>query len=367
MKIQCTQENLQKAINIVSHTTSKFSNLPILNNILISASKDGIFLSATNLEIGVKTKIRGKIDKEGEFTVDSKIFSECISFLPSENIELFLEENNLVIKCGNYKTKLRGQSAEEFPIIPVMKKEKGVYISGEGLKRAINQTVFSASSEDIRPELNGVYFNINKNMLILAATDSYRLAEKNITGIKNESGDIQVIVPVKAVVEMERILSSENSDEVKLIFEESQIQIETNDTVLVSRVIEGKFPDYSQIIPDSFSTTAEFDKNKLINSIKIASIFSRDGTKGINLKFEGNGKLKINSLDSRVGEQESVIEGNINGDSFDLVLNFKYLLEGVQSIQGGKVGFYISSSTSPVIIKDPSDNDFLYLVMPIKH
>ncbi|KKP91849.1 MAG: polymerase III subunit beta protein [Parcubacteria group bacterium GW2011_GWA2_36_10] len=286
MKLTCTQENLNKGLSLVSHIANKNNNLPILNNVLLKADKNGLLLVTTDLEIGIKAFVRGKVDEEGEFTVGAKLLNDFVSLVPKENIDLELKENTLKIKSKNQKTNIKGLEAEDFPLIPEIEKENEVELNMNDFKTALSQLVFSASLDSSRLEINAVFFNFLKNELVLAATDSYRLAEKKL--VINSGQEKELIVPLKTIQELLRILNDQNNQALKIYFNENQIMFVFDGVELISRVVSGKYPDYQQIIPKSFNTEAKFAVNQLVPAIKSAALFCKPGINDVRLSIANN-------------------------------------------------------------------------------
>ena len=283
MKLSCTQENLNKGLGLVSHIANKNNNLPILNNVLLKAGKNGLTLVTTDLEIGIKVFVRSKTEEEGEFTVAAKLLNEFVGLLPRENINLELKDASLYIKSQNQKTNIQGLEAEDFPLIPEIEKENEIELNINEFKTALSQLVFAASLDGSRVEINAVNFNFAKDELIIAATDSYRLAEKKIK--INNGQEKSLIVPLKTIQELVRILNDQGDKKLKLYFNENQIMFVFEGVELISRVVEGRYPDYQQIIPDSFVTTAKCPVNKLVPAIKSAALFCKQGINDVRLSL----------------------------------------------------------------------------------
>ena len=259
MKFTCTQENLYRGLSRVAHVANKSATLPILNNVLIRAEDGGINLNTTNLEIGIKTLIRGKVKEGGEFTTQAKLLFDYVALLPKENIEIELNEQTLHLTCQNYKTSIKGLPTTDFPVIPEITKEKAVKIKSSTLKRALTQVIFAVTLDESRPEISGVLLSFSGNILTLVGTDSYRLAEKKIKIESELPSDLKVIVPLKTMQEVLRILTDETDQEVVIYINESQILFQLDSEVeLISRLIDGNYPDYEQIIPTANKTTAKF-------------------------------------------------------------------------------------------------------------
>jgi len=375
MRLISTQENLKKALLITSHGTGKNINLPILSNILIRAKKGVIELISTNLEIGIIYQLRGKIEEEGEFTVDSKIITEYINLLPEENILLeVLEDGDLQVECLNYQTKVRGESAQEFPLIPNVDQSNYYYCQADELRQALNSVIFASSTSDNRVELAGVLFNFEDDELTLAATDSYRLAEKKLNiKAKNEFVKQRVIIPSRTIQELLRILSSYSSeglnaggDEgVKIAVSDNQILFSIDSVELVSRLISGQYPDYKQIIPDKTQTTVRVKRSDLLRAVKATAIFSKIGINDINLElFEG--KIIISASSGQTGESRVEIDADISGNNNEIAINYRYLVDGLNILNSEEATIEINSSNTPCMLTSETDPSYCYVVMPIK-
>ena len=377
MKIISLQENLKKGISIVSHITSKNINLPILNNILIKTNEGNIDLIATNLEIGIIHSIRGKIEEDGEITVDAKIINEYINFLPSEKISFKVKDEDIKIECNNYKTKIKGESAKEFPLLPEVEDSNVFSISLNDFKKSLSQVVFAVSKSESRVELSGVLFEINNNKLTVVSTDSYRLAERsvdiNIEKDKNIDDLNKIIIPAKTAQEVLRVASSLSDDldssekKVKIYFNENQIIFELDETKIISRLISGQYPDYKQIIPEKRETEVVINRQELIRAIKASSIFSKNSINDININIDKEkNNIVVSSLSSQTGESVINLSGSVNGKDNDITLNFRYLLDGLNNISSDNVRVNVIDNNTPCIIKSEKDDSYLYIVMPIK-
>jgi DNA polymerase-3 subunit beta len=375
MKISSLQENLKNGLSIVNQIAGKNVNLPILNNILIKAREDGIQLIATDLEVGVISMIRGKIEEEGDFTVESKIISDYIALLPNKKIDIELKENSLNVRCDNYKTTINGQGAEDFPLIPTI--ERDVYFKADIdlFKKALAQVLFATSNSETRVELTGVFFDFDGEQLVLAATDSYRLAEKKLKiGTNNKDIKKKIIVPAKTLQHLLKILSSvriedlsNENKEIQFYISENQILFIVGQTELISRLIDGQYPDYKQIIPINFSTKAIVAKNELLRAVKAAAIFSKTGTNDINIDLPaGANKLIITSVSNQAGENISELDIEMTGQDNGVVLNHRYLLDGINNITSDNIVLNISDSNTPCVITAEKEGDYLYVIMPIK-
>jgi len=373
MKFITLKENLKQGLSIVAHLTSKNINLPILNNILIKAKKEGIELIATNLEISVNHFLRGKIELEGETTVDSKIINEYISLLPEDKIEVELEKDELKISCQNYKTKIKTQEASDFPTLPNIINDNCYKLNLNDFRDSLSEVSFAVSYNENRPELSGVLFSFQDNLLTLVGTDSYRLSEKKIN-YKNDNTveEKKVIIPLKTIQELSRILNNfkseeqiDDSQDIKISLTENQIFFSFGSTNLVSRIIIGNYPDYKQIIPKNEKVKIEINRSSFVKAIKAAGIFSKTGINDISIAFKKN-EVTISSSSSQAGENKVSLEADILGEEDEVFVNFKYLLDGLNNIKSEQVIIKIIDNNYPCIILPKNIDNFLYLVMPIK-
>ncbi|MFA6547989.1 MAG: DNA polymerase III subunit beta [Candidatus Magasanikbacteria bacterium] len=373
MKITCTKENLSKALSIVGGIANKNTTLPILGNVLIKADDQNTEIITTNLELAIIAHIRSKVDEPGSFTVPSRTITDFVSLLSDEKIEMEVKENELVITCGKSSTKIKGTPADEFPVIPSVNTGNGFLFNAEQLKNGLGQTVSSLAKSEIRPELSGMYFGFNTSYyagLIMAATDSYRLAEKKIKILQGE-GEFKIIVPGRTTQEIIHILSLADNDEqeknVRVLVGENQIAMHYGNIQLVSRLVEGNYPDYAQIIPKEFKTSAVFDTNKMSKEIKMASLFTTIGVNAISCQINSReGVMKLASTSSQTGEYSSEISAEINGDDNSIMLNHRYVLDGLNNIKSEMSTIKIINADSPCLFVPSNDDSFVYIVMPIR-
>jgi len=366
MKFSCTQENLNKGLSIVSHIASKNVTLPILSNVLIRAEQGQIKLSATNLEIGVFCALRGKIEEEGSFTVQARLLSDYINLLPNVRIDFRLEDGSLHIESEAGKTIIKGSPADEFPLIPQVEKKIGHELGAKTFRRAVGQVIFAAAFDESRPEISGVFMNFDKNELVLAATDSYRLAEKRIDLERAAKTAKSVIVPVKTLQELIRIVDDE-VEKVEIYLSENQILFNFDEVGIISRLIEGQYPNYQQIIPREKQTVVKLNGQELIKAVKSASLFCKPGINDVGLEVNtADKKVVVSAFNTQVGENVTTLLGEVSGENNSIVFNYRYLLDGLQNIDDENVFLELNNSASPGVIKPESKTDYIYLIMPIK-
>lgn len=374
MKITSLQENLKSGLLITSHIAGKNVNLPILNNILIEARDGNIRLTSTDLEIGITSVIRGKVEKEGVFTVDAKVISEFISLLPNNKVEMEQKDNNFLVKSENYKTVIKGQGAEDFPLIPRVEKKEYFRVKAADFRKALSQVIFAVSNSETRIELTGVLLNFQKDKFYLAATDSYRLAEKEIKVESNTKAEKKIIIPAKTLQELMRIMSAVKSEDlndenanIEFYLSDNQVSFTIANTELISRLIEGQYPDYQQIIPTKSETTAMIGRDELVRAVKAAAIFSKTGINDINLDFPvGKNKIIISSASSQTGENITELDAIVNGNDNGIVVNYRYLLDGINSIEGDNIKISVINGNTPCVLRPEKDSGHVYIIMPIK-
>lgn len=372
MKFICTRENLAGALGLITGVAGKNINLPILGNVLIKADGQKVELIATNLELAIISNLRAKVENTGSFTVPARTLSDFVNLLSEEKVDVSLKGSDLEVACGKSTTKIKGAPAEEFPVVPAVGEGKGFLLDAESLKSGLGQVVYAAAKNEIRPELAGVlfFFNEEKGFVKMAATDSYRLAEKKIKILQGEE-QARIIVPARAAAEMGHVLSSSKSLDsernVRLIITESQIILRYNEVELISRLVEGQYPDYTQIIPKEFAVTAEFYNEKMIKEIKAASLFTTMGVNAVSLSLNsGSGSIAISSTSTQTGEYKSEINAEIKGGSNETLLNHRYVLDGLASIAAEKTILKLINTDSPCVFAPKDDDSYLYIVMPIR-
>lgn len=386
MKLICTQENFKKALFNSEKITSKQNTLPILNNILLEADKKFFKISATNLEIGIEIKIGAKVEKEGRITIPARLLSNFSSNLSGgENIELETVEQNLKIKNGQTKAIIKGFSVEDFPLIPQKSAEAILKINTETLKNIFLKIFTSVAHNEARQELTGVNVIFKEKKLLFAATDGFRLAEYVLKITENEINkenyeaflekNKSVIIPAGTIAELNKIISNlSESSVVEIIIEEGQIFFEFAGIKMVSRLINGKYPEYKHIMPQSYKTTIIGDKKILQNALKMASVFADSKANEVVFKIDAqeNG-IFIDTRSAEKGENSTELNFKVQGETQEIVFNLKYLLDGINTLATNKVALFANSEASPVALKEvdergnqPMEN-FTYIVMPIKN
>ena len=366
LKIVCLQENLIKGLQTVSHLAGKNANLPILNNVLICAENGQITLTTTNLEIGISCKVRGKVEINGKCTVQARLLTDFINLLPRENVIIELENDKLKIECANDKTSINTLSSEDFPLLPGIDKKNEYILKTNILKSALLKTVFSVALDSTRPEISGAFLSIKDKKVTLVGTDSYRLAEK-IINLDELMSDNKIIIPIETVQEIIRIVSDTLEENVKFYLDENQILFEVDGIELVSRLAEGSYPDYKQIIPTESKTKIEVGVSELTQAIKRTSLFCKPGINDIKLSFiPDKNEIVLMSTSNQLGENITTVKAEIEGFENEITFNYRYLLDGLANLGNNNLILEINDSASPGLIKSVNDKDYVYIIMPIK-
>lgn len=362
MDLQVTQENLQKAVgNVARVAAGARTSLPILNNILLQTDNNRLRLSATNLDIALSQHIGTKIKKGGSITVPARLFQDLVTNLPKAPIQLIQRENKLSVRSNGYNSTINGIVSEEFPDMPTIKKPTELTLSAHELKDALAQVVFAASGDEARPVLTGVLFHSKEGKLYIVATDSYRLAEKTL---KQGSKDITVLVPGTSSQDLLRIIGDYEGD-IIMSFDEQQVRFSVGDAELVTRQVDGEYPDYKKLIPKEFANTASVTKQDVVSATKIAGLFSRENAGSIVLSIdEENGCLEVRSIVSQVGDNSTSVTGSVRGDG-DVTLNSRYLLDVLNVLDDNEVSISFNGKLDPIVVKGKKD-DYLHIIMPLK-
>ncbi len=373
MKIIILKEKLKKGLNIIEKAISKSLTLPILNNVLISAEKNFLILSTTDLEIGIKCWILSKIDKEGKITVPAKFLSNYISLIVDEKIILETKNETLFINHKKGKAQIKGLTADEFPIIPELKENLFLEIDSLFFCQGISQVMEIAVFAQNRPEISGIYFSFEKDLIKITATDSSRLAEKKLFCKNKINKECSLILPQKTAREVVNIFS-ENKEKLRIKISSNQILFESfiqehnhPQVQVVSRLIEGKYPNYQEIIPSSFMTHIVLNRNEFLNQIKTAILF---GGKSNEVKIKVDPKkeeIEIFAQNPDLGENVSIIPCKIKGEEVETVFNHRFLFDGLSNIKSSEVIFELNGDAGPALLRPVGDESYLYVVMPIKN
>lgn len=362
MKLQVTQENLNRALNAVARVANTRGTLPILANVLIKTSNNRLSISATNLDIAITHYLGAKVSEEGSITVPARLMQDFVSSLPNDVINLDLQETKLHVSTQQYNSVVNGIIADDFPVMPAINSGVSWSVAGSEFKKALQQVVFAASNDETRPVLTGILLTTKKGKLHMAATDSYRLAEKTLGSNKQ---DVQLLIPASAMQDLLRVLG-DGDEEIKITHDEQQVLFTVGDVELVTRLVDGKYPDYQKLIPEKFETSATLKRADLVNVTKVSSLFARESAGSVTIELdEASKKLSIRSVASQLGENTATADANITGTG-SITLNSRYLLDALSVFSSDEISFGFNGKLEPTLLSDPKNKDYKHIIMPLK-
>jgi DNA polymerase-3 subunit beta len=382
MKVTCTQENLAKALSFLERATGKQTALPILSNFLLRVEKGKLKLSSTNLEIGVTTYVNAKIEGVGEIAAPVKIISNFVGNLPSgEIVTIDIQGNAVSLESGGYDMRVKGLDPKDFPIIPEKKGGISFFLPAQELKSALQRILPCVSMNESRLELTGVNMLFLEREVHIAATDSFRLAEQVLglpDGACGEGYDAfreqnaSLILPHITMQELTRIISPE-TDTIEVTFEENQVFFDIDGVSVVSRIINGKYPDYKQILPKEFGYVAKLSRDELLRAVRMAGVFASQMSGEMLVSvFPEKGEVRVSARSSEVGENHTVIHGEITGgEPVQILFNPRYVIDGLNALSSDSVLLLLNSPSTPagfrMIGSDGlTDEAYLYIAMPIR-
>jgi DNA polymerase-3 subunit beta len=320
-------------------------------------------IAATNLDIAITHYIGSKVATEGAITVPARLMQDFVTSLPNGVIDLVLEDNKLNITTDKYQSVINGVSAEEFPVMPAIAQGQKWTVPAKVLKKGLQQTIIAASNDESRPTLTGVYLHTHDSRLYIVTTDSYRLAEKNL--VQNPAEDVSLLIPASSMQDLLRILADFDED-VEVTHDDQQILFRVGDIELVTRLIEGKYPDYRKLIPKKFVTTATLNRAEFVNITKVSSLFARESAGSVTIRVDGEKKeVSIRSIASQLGENTASATAEVTGDG-DITLNSRYLLDALHVMSADNVTISFNGKLEPCLVQESKGSDYLHVVMPLK-
>jgi len=363
MKIECAKNSLLNKVSIVSKAVPSKTSLSILQCILIKAKDGVITLTANDTEFGIETKVEGKIIEEGIIALDAKFLSDAVRKLPDSNILIETDSNLSVrITCDKAKTNCTGKNGEEFTALPKIEKTNGIYISNFSLKELIRQTIFCVGENASNQIMNSELVNISGDKIEFVALDGHRIAYRKVL-LKNTYPDTKAIIPGKTLNEIERILSTDTEKEVVIYFEKSHVLFEIDDTIIVSRVVEGTYFDYEKMLTKDYETKIEVNKKDIFNCIDRSTIMLREGEKKP-IIFEVRDNNINFYMKTMFGEMNEDLNVNKTGKDIDIAFNPQFLIDTLKVIDEETINLYMMSPKNPCIIRDEEDN-YVYLILPV--
>lgn len=376
MQVSCLQENLAKGLSIVGRAVASRSTLPVLSNVLVATDNGQLKLSATNLEIGINCWVGAKVIQEGAITIPARLLGDFVNSLPPERIDLKLDESTqtLNMRCARFESNIKGIDAQEFPIVPTAANGGDAVIKLEpsSLRAIIDQVVFAAATDESRPILTGVLVQFNEDNLTMAAADGFRLSVK-ATSLKQNFGDtMEVIIPARALMELGRITGDQEQPvEVIITPARKQILFHLQDIDLVSQLIEGKFPDYNQIIPKGYATRSVMDTSSFLKAVRVSHLFARDSANIVKLEITPtgdelmNGRITLVATSAELGDNVADVDASIEGNPMEIAFNAKYLIDVLSIIDSPQVILETSAASSPGVLRPIGDDKFTHVIMPM--
>jgi DNA polymerase-3 subunit beta len=374
MKLTVLQENLKRGLATVSHAVAGKSTLPVLSNVLLATDGGRLKLAATNLEVGITHWIGAQVLEEGAITIPAKLLADVVGGLPNDKVTLTLDARTQTVKveCGRFVSNIKGIEADEFPTIPTISdRDPAVRMPPELLREAIDQVAFAAATDDSRPVLAGVLVRLRDQRVILAAADGFRLATRTVQLSEPLAQSVEFIVPARALIELSRILGeTEGNVGITVTPGGGQALFHTENTELVSRLIDGKFPDFERIIPQQYTTRTILDTAELTKAVKLASYFATASQNVVKLALEAGGqlepgKLVISANAAEVGDNTGEIDALVGGEGGQIALNVKYLGDALSAIKTAQVALETQTSQSPGVFKPVGQEGYVHIIMPM--
>jgi len=373
MKLSCLQENLNRGLSVVGRAVATRTTLPITNNVLLATDQSRLKLVATNLEMAISCWIGAKVEEEGVITVPARLLTEFISSLPSEKVDINLSSKTKVLglKCARFEARISGVDAKDFPPIPKIEEGITTKVEVDALRQGISKVVFAAASEESRPVLTGVDAQFEGGLLTLAAADGFRLAVYKLPVATSVSEKIEVIIPARTLAELNRLMADQEEPvEITINPNKSQAIFRLKNVELVSQLVQGTFPNYTQLIPQSYNTRAVVNIAEFLRATKTASIFARDGSGIVRLVVAPGGeltpgKMTISARSEEIGDDVGEIDATVEGEEAKIAFNGKYLTDVLGVLGETQVALEATNPSSPGVIRPVGVDNYLHVVMPM--
>ena len=369
MKLSVISENLARGLAVVSHAVSSRSTLPVLANVLLRTEDAGLKLTATNLEIGITYWVPGKIDTDGAITVPARLLADIVGGLPAgDRVDLEVRTGDrLHLACGRFETHLRGIDAEEFPAIPAAGERPTTRISQKVLRRALGEVTFAAATDEARPILTGVLTRFEGDHLTLAAADNYRIAISTIPTL-DAVEEMSIVVPARSYTELARILADvDDPVEIILAPARNQVLFHVEGVDLVSRLIDGQFPNYQQVLPSSYATKAEVDRDDLLKAVRLAAYIASSSANIVRLGLAPEGAPLITvAAAADVGDQLGAVDAAIEGDGTTIAFNARYLVDVLQNVDADRFTIELQGPLAPGVFRPTDGRPYTHVVMPVR-
>jgi DNA polymerase-3 subunit beta len=372
VKVTSLQENLARGLGIAGRAVSTRGSLPILGNVLLRTENGRLKLTATNLEVGINVWVPAKVDDEGAITVPAKLFTDFVNSLPPGPAELSLNVRTKTVhlRSGPYEANFKGMDAEEFPIIPVAPEKPTTRLAKSTLRRMIGEVAFVATTDDSRPVLTGVLTTLEGDRITMAAADPYRLSVRTAPLLSKVESKLEVIIPARSLQEVQRII--DDSDDPVDIFvtpNGSQVIFHTEEADLVSRVIEGQFPNYRQVIPSAKAATRIVaQREELLQATRLASLFARDSANMLRFQVDASAQppLIISATAAEVGDNTAKVDATVDGQTTTIAFNSRFIADALSSLTAPEIALELGGPLAPGVVKIVGDDSYLHVVMPLR-
>ncbi|MBI2304241.1 MAG: DNA polymerase III subunit beta [Chloroflexi bacterium] len=373
MRVSCLQENLSKGLGVVGRAVAGKTTLPMINNVLLSIDQSRLKLSATNLEIAITCWIGAKVEEEGAIAIPARLLSEFVNSLPNERIDMNLSPRQRVLglRCARFEARINGMDAEDFPPIPMIDEASIISLDPVGLRSAITQVVFAAATDDTRPVLTGVHFRLEGNQATLATADGFRLAIRKLSLATPVAEKMEVIIPARSLSELNRLLGDETEPvQLAISAAKNQVLFRLKNVVMVSQLIQGTFPNYNQLVPQSYQSRAVVTVSDFQRASRTASIFARDGSGIIRIQVTPGGELSpgrmaISARAEEYGDNTGEIDATVDGEGAKIAFNSTYLMDVLGVIDEEEVALETTSPSSPGVLRPVGSESYLHVVMPM--
>jgi len=384
MDIVCKQSELNNAIQLVSRAVASRPTHPILSNLLVTADEvtNKISLTGFDLNLGIQTSFDATVSQSGAITIPSRLLSEIVSKLPNESpVSLTVEElsDNILLKSDRGSFNIKGIASDDYPKLPFVESGTSLEIDSSSFLKALKMTIFSSSNDESKQLLTGVNFKFKKSILESAATDGHRLAvilnndqdlnpQDNSDDLKESDFNLSVTIPTRSLREIEKLVSCKQHENlIKLFYDKGQVVFISANQIITTRTLEGTYPNYSQLIPDSFSKVFKFNKNSFIESLERIAVLADQQSSVVKINLNDDRYASISADAQDIGNAEELLPVTYSGEKLEIAFNVKYLLEGLRVISSENVLLKCNLSTTPaVLVPDDNITSFTYLVMPVQ-
>ena len=371
MNVSVMQENLARGLGIVGRAVSSRATLPVLANVLLKTESAGVKLTATNLEIGINCWVPGKVEEEGEITVPAKLLADLVSSLPNQRIDLQFsaKDRTLKVTSGGSRSSIKGIEADEFPVVAAIGDTPATSADSRALRDALAEVVFAAASDESRPILTGVLTRLAGETMTLAAADNYRIAVRTLTLTKPVTPEMTIVVPARSYAELMRILpDAEEAIEITVTPNKSQVLFHVAGIDLVSRLVEGQFPNYEPVIPTAHTSRAVLDRESFLAGARRASIFARDSANIVKIELGGEAGdgVAITAHAADVGDAADALEATLEGQSTTIAFNARYLVDVLSNLGAEEAALELSGPLAPGVIRGIGKDDYVHVIMPVR-